>query len=92
MHRQALRWCGLSHKEEYSLASIFLTITPEKSEARMKFRGDKPAAIAKRLAQQIERNEYVPADESKYQLILSSSEEQSLYDNVMKIQDFLIHN
>ena len=81
-----------SHKEEYSLTSIFLTITPEKSEARMKFRGDKPAAIAKRLAQQIERNEYVPADESKYQLILSSSDEQSLYDNVMKIQDFLIHN
>ena len=58
----------------------------------MKFRGDKPAAIAKRLAQQIERNEYAPADESKYQLILSSSDEQSLYDNVMKIQDFLIHN
>lgn len=58
----------------------------------MKFRGDKPAAIAKRLAQQIERNEYIPADESKYQLILSSSDEQSLYDNVMKIQDFLIHN
>ena len=81
-----------NHKEEYSLTSVFLTITPEKSEARMKCRGDTPAAIAKRLAQQIERNEYVPADESKYQLILSSSDEQSLYDNVMKIQDFLIHN
>ena len=58
----------------------------------MKVRGEKPAAIAKRLAQQIERNEYIPADERKYQFILSSSDEQSLYDNVMKVQDFLIHN
>lgn len=80
------------HQDEYSLTSVFLVITPEMSEIRMNYRGDSSTAIARRLEQQEQRNEYRPADESKYQFILSSIDDQSLYYNVMKIQDFLTHN
>lgn len=80
------------HKDEYSLTSVFLMVMSETSEIRMKQRGDSDAAIARRLEQQEQRNEYCPVDKEKYQFILSSANEQDLHDNVMKIQDFLIHN
>lgn len=74
------------HFDEYIHVKVFLKISAETSERRMRDRGDKPESIERRLKQQRERDEYSPKAELHYDFILSSETVDDLNANVEIIQ------
>lgn len=74
------------HFDEYVHIKVFLKISAETSERRMRDRGDKPESIERRLKQQRERDEYSPKAELHYDFILSSETVDDLSANVETIQ------
>ena len=74
------------HFDEYIHVKVFLKISAETSERRMRDRGDKPNSIERRLKQQKERGEYSPKAELHYDFILSSETADDLSANVEIIQ------
>lgn len=74
------------HFDEYIHIKVFLKISAETSEQRMRDRGDKLESIERRLKQQKERDEYSPKAELHYDFILSSETVDDLSANVETIQ------
>lgn len=74
------------HFDEYIHVKVFLKISAETSERRMRDRGDKPESIERRLKQQRERDEYSPKAELHYDFILRSETVDDLSANVETIQ------